>query len=176
MEPIRSVYETPRICGFCRAEYIPKRPSRDRPGTWSEFCSRTCQRYSLGRQSRQENAAHRVTREHQSDEREVSPRRERARGPRQDRPPRAPRLSQPRAIRLIAGRSPFALATIEHRIARGWSQSVFAKKMGVSGNTVRNWELDKTAITVDLLVKMADIFGISMDRLYRGPGPSRSVG
>ena len=51
------------------------------------------------------------------------------------------------------------------RIARGWNQVEFAKSIGVTKQCVSNWENDNIIPSVEMLVKIADIFNVSTDFL-----------
>lgn len=43
--------------------------------------------------------------------------------------------------------------------------TVAAKRLGVSANTINNWESGKTSPTADKLVKMAELYGCKVDEL-----------
>ena len=47
----------------------------------------------------------------------------------------------------------------------GLSQERIARQLGVSRNTVKNWEDGKTNIPFIMAVKMADLLGVSLDDL-----------
>ena len=49
------------------------------------------------------------------------------------------------------------------RLARGLNQVEFAKAMGVSKQCVSNWENDNVVPSVEMLVKIADIFNVTTD-------------
>ncbi len=51
------------------------------------------------------------------------------------------------------------------RVARGMSQVMFAKTIGVSKQCVSNWENDNVLPSVEMLVKIADVFGVTTDHL-----------
>ena len=51
------------------------------------------------------------------------------------------------------------------RMARGLNQVEFARVMGVSKQCVSNWENDNVIPSVEMLVKMADIFHVTTDYL-----------
>ncbi len=53
----------------------------------------------------------------------------------------------------------------EQRLAFGWSQLELARKLGVSKQTVSNWENNNIQPSVDVLVKLSGIFGVSVDYL-----------
>ncbi len=53
----------------------------------------------------------------------------------------------------------------ELRTAFGWNQVVLSKKLGVSKQTVSNWENENIQPSVDALVRLADLFGVSTDYL-----------
>ena len=51
------------------------------------------------------------------------------------------------------------------RIKAGLPQKEVAEKLNVSINTVSNWETGAKKITVDKLLTLADMFGVSTDYL-----------
>ena len=51
------------------------------------------------------------------------------------------------------------------RTARGLNQVEFAKLIGVTKQCVSNWENDNVLPSIEMLVKIADLFKISTDRL-----------
>lgn len=53
----------------------------------------------------------------------------------------------------------------ELRTALGWSQVELAKRLQISKQTVSNWENDNIQPSVDMLVRIARIFGVSTDYL-----------
>lgn len=53
----------------------------------------------------------------------------------------------------------------ELRCALGWSQTELAKRMNISKQTVSNWENDNIQPSIEMLVKMAKIFGVTTDYL-----------
>lgn len=53
----------------------------------------------------------------------------------------------------------------ELRVAHGLSQVDLAKKLSVSKQTVSNWENNNIQPSVDMLIKIADCFGVSTDYL-----------
>ena len=65
-------------------------------------------------------------------------------------------------------RSPFASALIQLRMTRGWLRKDLAKEVGVSPNTIMNWELDKRDISAGQLANIAKVFRTSMDNLWYG--------
>lgn len=137
-------------------------------GTYSEFCSRTCEREATYRTSRAEHTAHRSERVVQSARVETLPG-----APRQKRA----RTSKPlgyRAPQERIERSAFAAGSIAARGARGWSRADLARQMAVSLNTIENWENGRVTPPSDRLAQMADIFGISMDDLWRGTAHLRA--
>ena len=60
------------------------------------------------------------------------------------------------------------------RMARGLNQVEFARVMGVSKQCVSNWENDNVLPSIEMLVKIADIFKVKTDFLL-GREPERSV-
>ncbi len=57
--------------------------------------------------------------------------------------------------------SMFSTILKQTRTKKGISQSEFAKRLGVSRNTIINYESGKSAPTVDVLRKMSDILGVN---------------
>ncbi len=51
------------------------------------------------------------------------------------------------------------------RIAQGMTQVQFAKLIGVSKQCVSNWENDNVLPSIEMLIKMADIFSVTTDAL-----------
>ena len=52
-----------------------------------------------------------------------------------------------------------------YRVARGWNQVEFAKFIGVTKQCVSNWENDNVVPSIEMLVKMAELFKVSTDEL-----------
>ncbi len=53
----------------------------------------------------------------------------------------------------------------ELRTLKGWSQVDLAKKLTVSKQTVSNWENNNIQPSIDMLIKLSDIFSVSTDYL-----------
>ena len=53
----------------------------------------------------------------------------------------------------------------ELRMSFGWTQVQLAKKLGITKQTVSNWENDNIQPSIDMLVKLAKIFNVSTDYL-----------
>lgn len=51
------------------------------------------------------------------------------------------------------------------RCAQGMTQVEFAKKMGVTKQCVSNWENDNVLPSIEMLVRMAELFSVSTDHL-----------
>lgn len=51
------------------------------------------------------------------------------------------------------------------RISRGMNQVVFAKLLGVTKQCVSNWENDNVLPSIEMLMKIADCFGVTTDYL-----------
>ncbi|MBP3583479.1 MAG: helix-turn-helix transcriptional regulator [Clostridia bacterium] len=51
------------------------------------------------------------------------------------------------------------------RVARGLNQVAFGKLLGVTKQCVSNWENDNVLPSVEMLVKIADVFGVTTDHL-----------
>lgn len=54
---------------------------------------------------------------------------------------------------------------IELRKAIGWNQVELAKRLGVSKQTVSNWENENIQPSVEMLVRLSKLFGVSTDYL-----------
>lgn len=62
----------------------------------------------------------------------------------------------------------------ELRISFGWTQVQLAQKLGVTKQTVSNWENDNIQPSIDMLVKLTNIFNVSTDYLL-GLTPTNSI-
>ncbi len=51
------------------------------------------------------------------------------------------------------------------RNINGWSQVTLANKLSVTKQTVSNWENNNIQPSIDMLVKLSDIFSVSTDYL-----------
>lgn len=56
----------------------------------------------------------------------------------------------------------------EFRKAKGITQDQLAEHMGVSSQAVSKWENDLSCPDITLLPRLADYFGVSIDKLLRG--------
>ena len=166
---IASVYETPRSCIRCGVEYIPKRPAEiTRIGTYSIYCSQTCQRKAgakLGYEQQESERTQRASRPRAP----LSSRRPESVKPTPIRGERVgkslPRMSRSRPSN---GFSPFARQLASLRVGRLWTRAELATAIGASENTLMNWELDRTDVSAKWLEKLAQLFGVTMDELWRG--------
>ena len=57
------------------------------------------------------------------------------------------------------------------RTAKNLSQSELAEALNVSRQSVSKWETDTSVPDLDKLVKLCELFGVSMDELVRGEAP-----
>lgn len=53
----------------------------------------------------------------------------------------------------------------ELRIACGWNQVELAKSLNVTKQTVSNWENDNIQPSVEMLIRLSRIFGVTTDYL-----------
>ena len=53
----------------------------------------------------------------------------------------------------------------ELRMSFGWTQVQLAQKLGITKQTVSNWENDNIQPSIDMLVKLSKIFNVSTDYL-----------
>jgi transcriptional regulator with XRE-family HTH domain len=51
------------------------------------------------------------------------------------------------------------------REKRGWTQAYVAEKLDIKTNTLTNYELENRGLTEEMIVKVADLFGVSVDYL-----------
>ena len=51
----------------------------------------------------------------------------------------------------------------ELRTAIGWSQVDMAKRLGVAKQTVSNWENENIQPSIEMLVRISKLFGVSTD-------------
>ena len=54
------------------------------------------------------------------------------------------------------------------RARKGWSQGDLADMLDVSRQSVSKWETDSSVPELDKLLKLADLFGVTLDALVRG--------
>ena len=62
----------------------------------------------------------------------------------------------------------------ELRLSFGWTQVQLAQKLGVTKQTVSNWENDNIQPSIDMLVKVSKIFNVTTDYLL-GLTPTNSI-
>lgn len=53
----------------------------------------------------------------------------------------------------------------ELRLSFGWSQVELANKLNISKQTVSNWENDNIQPSIEMLLRLADVFLVSTDYL-----------
>ena len=53
----------------------------------------------------------------------------------------------------------------EMRMAMGWSQVDLAKRLGVAKQTVSNWENENIQPSIEMLIRIARLFGVATDYL-----------
>lgn len=62
----------------------------------------------------------------------------------------------------------------ELRTSFGWTQVQLAQKIGITKQTISNWENDNIQPSIDMLIKLSKIFNVSTDYLL-GLTPSHSI-
>ena len=62
----------------------------------------------------------------------------------------------------------------ELRLSFSWTQVQLAQKLGVTKQTVSNWENDNIQPSIDMLIKLSKIFNTSTDYLL-GLTPTNSI-
>ncbi len=53
----------------------------------------------------------------------------------------------------------------ELRLARNWSQVELGKRLGVAKQTVSNWENDNIQPSIEMLIRLSRLFGVTTDYL-----------
>ena len=56
------------------------------------------------------------------------------------------------------------------RTEKGWSQGDLADALDVSRQSISKWETDGSVPELDKLLKLSDLFGVTLDELVRGEG------
>ncbi len=59
-----------------------------------------------------------------------------------------------------------------YRTERGMSQIEVAERLDVSRQSVSKWETDSAVPDLDKLVKLSELFGVTLDELVKGEGPA----
>lgn len=62
----------------------------------------------------------------------------------------------------------------ELRLSYNWTQVQLAQKLGVTKQTVSNWENDNIQPSIDMLIKISNIFNVSTDYML-GLTPTNSI-
>ena len=62
----------------------------------------------------------------------------------------------------------------ELRMSFGWTQVQLAQKLGITKQTVSNWENDNIQPSIDMLIRLSNIFNASTDYLL-GLAPTNSI-
>ena len=62
----------------------------------------------------------------------------------------------------------------ELRTSFNWTQVQLAQKLGVTKQTVSNWENDNIQPSIDMLIKLSKVFNVSTDYLL-GLTPTNSI-
>lgn len=56
----------------------------------------------------------------------------------------------------------------EQREFKNWSQDELAEILNISRQSISKWELNKVYPSIDMLIKMSDLFDVSLDELIKG--------
>ena len=67
------------------------------------------------------------------------------------------------------GKKAIGISVKSSRLSHGISQADMADKVGVSSNTISNWETGTSSIDLDKAWDMADAMGMSIDALVGQP-------
>ena len=51
---------------------------------------------------------------------------------------------------------------------KNWSQDELAEILNISRQSISKWELNKVYPSIDMLIKMSDLFDVSLDELIKG--------
>lgn len=62
----------------------------------------------------------------------------------------------------------------ELRLSFGWTQVQLAQRLGVTKQTVSNWENDNIQPSIEMLIKLSKIFNVTTDNLL-GLTPTNSI-
>jgi DNA-binding XRE family transcriptional regulator len=77
---------------------------------------------------------------------------------------------------VIRGLLPFALRLRALRAGRGISQRWLTREAGVTCGCIAALELAKCCPSAAILARLADVFGVTMDELWRGIGRCEGSG
>ena len=58
----------------------------------------------------------------------------------------------------------------KEREQKGWSQEELATKIHVSRQSVSKWETGKNYPSIEVIIDLSDLFGITIDELLRSDG------
>ena len=63
------------------------------------------------------------------------------------------------------GKKAIGISVKSSRLSHGINQADMAEKVGVTSNTISNWETGSSSIDLDKAWDMADVMGLSIDAL-----------
>ncbi|USK49916.1 helix-turn-helix transcriptional regulator [Bacillus sp. CMF12] len=64
----------------------------------------------------------------------------------------------------------FAEKLKKERKEKGWSQEELAEKLFVSRQSVSKWENGQNYPSIEIIIKLSDLFGVTIDELLRSDG------
>ncbi|MCM3708608.1 MULTISPECIES: helix-turn-helix domain-containing protein [Cytobacillus] len=64
----------------------------------------------------------------------------------------------------------FAEKLKKERKEKGWSQEELAEKLYVSRQSVSKWENGQNYPSIEIIIKLSDLFGVTIDELLRSDG------
>ncbi|KML40651.1 helix-turn-helix domain-containing protein [Cytobacillus firmus] len=64
----------------------------------------------------------------------------------------------------------FAEKPKKERKEKGWSQEELAEKLYVSRQSVSKWENGQNYPSIEIIIKLSDLFGVTIDELLRSDG------
>lgn len=72
-----------------------------------------------------------------------------------------------KTIRKVIKDMVFSERLKKEREKKGWSQAELAEKIYVSRQSVSKWETSKNYPSIEIIIKLSDLFGITIDELLR---------
>lgn len=173
---IGSVYSTPRWCLPCGKEFLPVRRPIDKFNGVQEYCSDDCRKRAHQRQYNPADKA--IPQPRFVDNLPRFPERAvRHRPPSKPFSPRVPRdyeAIRAKNIQKVQAREttpPWGHLMMRLRFQRNWSREMLAAKVGVSKNSIANWEQGIREPSISDFVKIAQTLEIGIERLWRGENP-----
>lgn len=77
----------------------------------------------------------------------------------------------PKATSQLSNRPEWARRLVALRTLTGNNQEWVAQRIGTSQQRYGQWEVGKYEPSIEMLIRLADLFGVSVDYLLRGEKP-----